>query len=303
MSLERFNGLLERKGSVVIRSVFIVALCCSIFACTEERQHDSRLSVLRVGLLPDQQEKALRSRYVPLLDYLSRQINIPYELTIPNSYDDLLNLFQEGKIDLARFGGVTFAKAHIISKAVPLAMRDVDVHYTSLFISSAKNQGKQVSDFRGKSLAFGSQLSTSGHVMPRFFLDQELNIVAETFFESVEFSGRHDLTAEWVQDDVVDLGAVNPIIVREMLADGRLRSDEISIIWETPPFANYVWAVQAYVGPADVAALLDAFLTLSQDNEEHAHILKRLHAEGFLPTSETDYTALLSVIRESKPEQ
>ena len=287
----------------MIRSVFIVALCCSIFACAEDRQHDSRLSVLRVGILPDQQEEALRSRYVPLLDYLSRQLNIPYELTIPNSYDELLNLFQEGKIDLARFGGVTFAKAHIISEAVPVAMRDVDVHYTSLFISSAKNQGKQVSDFRGKSFAFGSQLSTSGHVMPRYFLEQELNVVPEAFFGSIEFSGRHDLTAEWVQDGVVDLGAANPIVVREMLADGRLRSDDISIIWETPPFANYVWAVQAYVGPADVAALLDVFLTLSQDNEEHAHVLKRLHADGFLPASKTDYTALLSVIRESKPEQ
>ena len=287
----------------MIRSVFIVALCCSIFACTEERQHDSRLSVLRVGLLPDQQEKALRSRYVPLLDHLSRQLNIPYELTIPKSYDDLLNLFQEGKIDLARFGGVTFAKAHIISEAVPVAMRDVDVHYTSLFISSAKNQGKQVSDFRGKSFAFGSQLSTSGHVMPRFFLDQELNIMPETFFGSIEFSGQHDTTAKWVQDGVVDLGVMNPNVLREMLADGRLRSDDISIIWETPPFADYVWAAQASVGPSDLAALLDAFLRLSQDNEEHAHILKLPYADGFVPASEADYTALLSLFRQSKPEQ
>ena len=270
------------------------SLVLQLTACTGSETTSSTTSV-RIGVLPDESNDALRERYTPLFEFLSLETGFAHELIIPDSYDDLLTKFGAGQIDLAYFGGVTFVKASSDYGAIPLAMRDVDSRFTSVFIVHGDSKF-DMQDLQGKNLAFGSKLSTSGHLMPRFFLQSEHEITPEDHFNSVRYSGKHDRTAYWVRDGEVDVGAANAEVVRKMFKDGRLQPGDVRIIWTTPPYADYVWAVHPSVPESLRQEIQRAFLKLSADDPQHEMLLSNLGANGFYPASAKNFSVLTRVL-------
>ena len=170
-------------------------------------------------------------------------------------------------------------------------MRDIDAKFTSYFIVRADETANRIADMRSRRLSFGSRLSTSGHLMPRQFLN-ESGIVPEDYFDDVAYSGAHDLTAMMVRDGVADIGAVNSLVIDTMFKDGRLRSDEVRILWESPPYADYVWALRRDFGEVSENRLRESFLSLSRQNPTDSAILDRLGARMFLPASTHDFLQL-----------
>lgn len=239
-------------------------------------------TTLRIGVLPDESPERLRQRYEPLLDHISEQLQISCELVIPSSYDELLSLFTDQSVDLAYFGGFTYVKARQKTGAVPLVMRRIDTRFTSYFLVTGDSTVESLQDLRGKRISFGSRLSTSGHLMPRFFLGQQ-NIDPESYFNEIFYSGAHDKTAYRVRDGQVDVGAANAATVRSMLEDGRLDKGDIRILWETPPYADYVWAMRPVFETSARERLRDAFLLLTPEIDRHAAILAGVNAQGFVP--------------------
>ncbi len=279
--------------------VFLPLLILNLSACSkQDNQGRDTIDVLRIGILPDENEETLLKRYTPFFEYISEKLNIPYALKIPDSYSELLFQFEQGNIDLAYFGGFTFIKAHRSAKAVPLVMRDIDINFTSYFISAPKSHLKKIKEFKGKSFSFGSNLSTSGHLMPRFYL-KEQEISPESFFSKVVYSGSHDKTAYWVRDGIVDLGVSNSKVIDKMLLDGRLNHTDIHIIWETPPYPDYVWALQSDFSPAMQAKIRDIFLSLNPSDNFHALILSGMDTGGFLPASTEDFKVLEKTANEA----
>ena len=288
----------EGKGipvRTVPYSLFGIVVAMLFSACSAPDETSS-LATLRIAILPDEGEEILRERYTPLFEYLTQETGLPCQLTIPPTYGGLVESFGNKEIDLAYFGGFTFVKASIVHNAVPLVMRDVDTRFTSVFLIRGNSPAKTFSDLMGARFSFGSSLSTSGHLMPRHFLQAEKNIVPEQYFSAVRYSGKHDQTAYWVRDGEVDLGAANSAVIRKMLTDGRLAPGEVQILWETPPFPDYVWAVQQALSEADKEKIRQAFLKLSKDDPDHAAILDGVNAGGFLPASVRDFAELKSII-------
>ncbi len=255
---DSFNGL-NRALSLGLTAIFLVS-------CGDSIQDSYKPpKVLHIGVLPDQDQAVLRKKYAPLTDYISKQLEIPCQLVIPDSYEDLVEEFHHGNLDLAYFGGLTFIMANHGSGAVPLVIRDVDARFTSYFLVPAGVDYEDLSDLKGKRISFGSEISTSGHLMPRFFLNRK-GIEPENYFSEVIFSGSHDTTARLVAEGVVDVGVANSVIIDVMFNDGRLSRDKIQIIWETPPYINYVWAVQPDISNDFRGKLIQAFLELSASN-------------------------------------
>jgi phosphonate transport system substrate-binding protein len=269
-------------------------LVLQLTACTGSEATPSTSSV-RIGVLPDESSDALRERFLPLFEFLSHDTGLAYELIIPESYDDLLTKFGAGQIDLAYFGGVTFVKANAGHGAIPIVMRDVDSRFTSVIIVHGESE-MGMRDLRGKQMAFGSKLSTSGHLMPRHFLHNVHEITPEDHFKRIRYSGRHDLTAYWVRDGEVDVGAANSEVVSKMFEDGRLQQGDVRIIWTTPPFADYVWAAHPRVPESRRQAIQQAFLKLSVNDPQHEMVLSNLGAAGFYPASTKNFSLLTQVL-------
>ena len=256
------------------------------------RSSDPPLTVLRIGVLPDQEPAVLKARYAPLIAHLERVTGLPVEMQTPANYSQIVEMFGEGKIDLGYFGGLVFVLAQVHHGAEPLITRDVDTRFTSYFIARTGTFGRTISDFEGKSFGFGSRLSASAHLMPRHFLVTHRSITPETYFRKVRYTGAHDASVYGVLDGTVDLAVSNSEVVRAMLRDGRIPPDSIRILRETPPYTNYVWAVRRTMDDALKTRLRDAFLVLTPGVEAHDDILGRMGANSFLPADPVDFEPL-----------
>jgi phosphonate transport system substrate-binding protein len=142
---------------------------------------------------------------------------------------------------MAWLGGFTFVQASLHGKVVPLVQREEDSKFTSKFIVNAAVGAKSLKDLKGKSFAFGSASSTSGHLMPRYFLQKE-GIKPETFFKNVAYSGAHDATVAWVASGKVDAGALNASVGQ---AGGKRqgRQQQGETAGHQPGLHDYNWTV------------------------------------------------------------
>ena len=154
----------------------------SLGGCQPQNENlEQKISVLRIGVLPDESEEKLLKRYQPLIDYLAQEIGIPCEWVASKTYGELLSNIHSGKMDFFYLGGVTFIHSYKKDKVIPLVMRDIDTRFTSYFLVSSDNPAQSLKDLRGKTFSFGSKFSTSGHYMGRYYLEKK-GILAEQFF-------------------------------------------------------------------------------------------------------------------------
>ena len=278
----------------------VLCLCLMLSGAACEQAHQSSTpEVLRIGVLPDLQASKLKRKYDPLVTYLSDELQQEVKVIAPDDYADLVRMFGNAEVDMAYFGGVTFVSAAAQYQAEPLVMRDIDTRFTTYFLARSDAKEHDISDFDGQVIGFGSQLSTSGHFMPRYFLNEQA-IDPETFFSDVLYSGAHDRTVEMLLQGEVDLAAVNSEVVKSMLRQGQLDAKSFKIIWETPVYADYVWAIQPDWNEAYANKVRDAFLQLSPFDERDAEILQSLGAGGFLPATPGDFARLRAIVlRES----
>jgi len=175
-------------------------------------------------------------------------------------------------------------------------MRDVDANFTSTFLVRADSEAVSIRDFKDKVFSFGSRLSTSGHLMPRHFL-LEQGIIPEEFFSEVLYSGAHDRTVEWVANGQADLGVANAIVVSRLYEQGAITPEQVRSLWNTPHYADYVWAVNPRVPEAVYERLLQGFLQLSPNKPEQEEILRATGGQLYLPATEADFVALEAVGR------
>lgn len=276
--------------------VVFCTVVAGIYYIVQPSLHDEmRPSVIRVGVLPDDGELSLHQRYDPLLQYLSAKTGLDFKLVIPSDYAQLVQLFREHEVELAYFGGLTFLRAHHFDNAEALVMRDVDTRFTSWFLVRESEPGNELADFEGKRFAFGSRLSTSGHLMPRHFMMTEKMIVADAFFSELHYSGAHDKTAYMVRDAEVDVGVANSNIIKSMIRDGRLKKNDLRVLWVTPPYPDYVWAMHDHIAEDIKTQIRDAYLGLDGKDADSARILEGLGAKVFLPAGISDFLPLKEV--------
>ncbi len=269
----------------ILTFLFVV----SLFGCSgEDIDPAPTMKPVVVAVLPDQSKEALLARHMPLLEYLRATTSLDFELEIPLDYADLLEQFDTGDIGLAWFGGLTFTRAEQRSQAVPLAFRDIDSQFTSCYLSKSDEFRTRIRDFAGSEFSFGPYLSTSGHLMPRYFLERD-GIIPEQFFSSTRHSAAHDQTARWVRDGTVNLGVANCIIVQSMFDNGLLSDDDIRVIETTPPYSDYVWAVSSSMDKHTRMLLLDALLALDASLPQHRVILQLQGANAYLPAASEDF--------------
>ncbi|TQV87973.1 phosphate/phosphite/phosphonate ABC transporter substrate-binding protein [Aliikangiella coralliicola] len=278
-------------------SLLVWASIFVLIGCSDSNQQivEAEKKVIRVAVEPSHSGVKTRIKFDQLLDYLELKTDARFELVKVNSYTELIDLFVQKKIDLGYFGGVSFVIVNERAGAIPLVSRDIDTRFTSTFIINKKSNINSLLDLKEKSFSFGSRLSTSGHFMPRFFLNQK-GLNPEAHFDKIIYSGTHDKTALLVQDGTVDAGVLNSKTVERMLSNGDIDTDKVAILWKTPRFFAHVWAIQPEFDEKQKAMIEDAFLELSLYQERQQSILKSMDAKYFIPISNHDFDSLKKVM-------
>ncbi len=255
--------------------------------------------LLKVSAIPDESPTVLLRKFAPLGKYLEREAGVKVDWTPVNDYPAVVEAMAARKIDMAWLGGVTFVQVRArTGTAIPIVQREEDEKFTSKIIASAASGINAFSDLKGKNFAFGSASSTSGHLMPRYFLKQS-GIEPERDFKRIAFSGAHDATAAWVESGRVEAGALNASVWDKLLEERKVDPAKVKVIYTTPPYYDYNWTVRGDLDPALVKKLTAAFLKLDRANPEHKEILDLQRATRFVPTRVENYKSIETVGRET----
>ena len=248
--------------------------------------------VFRVTAIPDESPTELARKAQPLMDYLGQQLGVKVEFTPVTDYAAAVEALVNRKVDLAWFGGFTFVQAHVRSggKVIPLVQREEDEKFKSVFITSDPSI-KTLADLKGKDVSFGSQSSTSGHLMPRSFL-LEAGLNADKDFNRVAFSGAHDATIAAVASGKVQAGALNISVWERFVADKKVDTNKVRVFFTTPPYFDYNWSVSADMPAATREKLAQAFLALNRNTAAGKEILDLQRATRFVPTKADNYKGI-----------
>lgn len=276
------------RGAALTLTLSLLAAC--------QVQESTAPAVLRFSAIPDQKPEQVQRQHEAIIGEVCALAKLQCLLQPAASYNDLVEQFGNGGVDVAFLGGVTFAQARHRHGAMPLAMRDIDTHFTSVVVIKEKDPARSLSDLRGYAFAFGNPSSTSGHFMARYMLEQA-GIEPDRFFSSIVFSGNHNATLRMVSEGKAGAGAVNGSVAYRALTAGDPDAKGLRVLWQSPPYTDYVWAARKDL-PAEVRQrLTDAFLAINPTLPAHREALERQGGTGFVPARETDFDAVTSVLR------
>jgi phosphonate transport system substrate-binding protein len=247
---------------------------------------------LRASAIPDEAPTELQRKFAPLGAYLAKATGMEVKFVPVTDYAATVEGLAAGTLDLVWYGGFTFVQARRrTGTAIPIVQREEDSHFHSKFIVPTASRARTLSDLRGASFAFGSVSSTSGHLMPRYWLLKK-GIDPDKDFAKVAFSGAHDVTAKWVEAGKVDAGVLNESIWAKLVEEKKVDASKVRVLWTTPDYHDYNWTVRGDLDPRIVEKLRAAFLALDPSNPEHKAILDLQRAKRFIPTSPDNYKAI-----------
>ena len=256
-------------------------------------------TTLKVSAIPDEAPTELQRKFAPLGKYLEAEIGMKVEFIAVSDYAAVVESLAAKKLDLAWLGGFTFVQARLrTGNANPIVQREEDRVFTSKFIANVSSGINNLDDLKGKTFSFGSVSSTSGHLMPRFFLQQN-KITPEKDFKRVAFSGAHDATVLQVEAGKVDAGALNASVWDKLLAEKKVDTSKVKVIYTTPTYFDYNWTVRGDLDPVLVKKISDAFLKLDAKIPAHKEILDLQRASKFIPTNADNYKGIETAAREA----
>jgi phosphonate transport system substrate-binding protein len=264
-------------------------LAAGLMLAASWSQAQSADRVFRVSAIPDEAPTELQRKFKPLGEYLEKKIGMKVEFTPVTDYAASVEALINKKVDMVWFGGFTFVQANDRSKGqiTPLVQRAEDEKFRSVFITTNKGINS-LADLKGKTLSFGSESSTSGHLMPRSFL-LAAKIDPDADLKRIAFSGAHDATVAAVAGGKVDAGALNISVWEKLVAEKKVDPAVVRVFYTTPGYYDYNWSVRTDMNADLKKKLTDAFLALDANKPEDKAIMELQRASKFIPTKAENY--------------
>jgi len=266
---------------------------------------------LKVSAIPDQDPAKLATINTTMATYLATTLGVKVEYVPVTDYVASVSLFKTGDLDMVFFGGLTGVQARLQAPGATLiAQRDIDDAFQSIFVANASSgigpvtDAQQLSVLKGKRFTFGSESSTSGRLMPEYFLDQAGLSSDKDFTGQPGYSGSHDKTIDLVQAGTYDAGALNLQVWKTRKAAGTVDSTKVTELFTTPTYRDYHWIAGARTnerfGAGFTDKVRDAMLALDYANPEQAKLLDNYGAKKFIATNVGNYAQIESIGRKLK---
>ena len=257
---------------------------------------------LYFSAIPDEDETRLVERFSKVADYLEGELGVDVQFVPVKSYAASVTAFRNDQIQLAWFGGLTGVQARLaVPEARAIAQGKEDPIFVSYFIANTET-GLEPSDSfpaeaQGMSFTFGAKTSTSGRLMPEYWIREETGEAPEAFFDRVGFSGDHSQTLRLVASGAWQVGALNFAVYDKAVEEGAPEVETAKVIWQTPPYPDYNWTIRGDVdarfgdGFADkVQAAL-----IGMDDPERLATFPR---EAFIPAANEDFQPVEDTAKE-----
>jgi len=249
--------------------------------------------------IPDQDETMLKERFSKLATYLSGELNVDVKFIPVKSYAASISAFRNNQVQLAWFGGLSGVRARqLVPNSYAIVQGESDPQFHTYLIANTKtgieNSMKFPKDIKGKTFTFGSKGSTSGRLMPEFYIRKHMNNTPKNVFNKVGFSGNHSKTISLVQSGAYEVGAVNFKVWDRELKNGNIDTSKVKVIWKTPAYPDYQFTIRGDVNKEfgiGFAKKVQAALLKLDDKE----ILDAMPRKRLIKAKSSDFDPILKV--------
>ena len=283
------------------RTILVSALAAAVLPSCGGKK-DSAEKVRRFSAIPDQNKTELKEKFDKMAEHLSKELGVKVEYKPSSDYKASVESFAQGDVLLAWFGGLTGVQArHRVEGAHAIAQGIADPNYFSYFIAH-KDSGLEKSDdfpkeIAGKSFTFGSESSTSGRLMPEFFIREFTEKSPEEFLGAKPaFSGSHDATAKAVESGKVMVGALSYKAYDKLVAKGEIDPEVCKVIWKTPFYADYNWTahpdLESKFGEGFTEKVKQVLLAMPKD------LLQAFPRDAMIEAKDSDFQGIVDVAKE-----
>jgi phosphonate transport system substrate-binding protein len=286
-----------RKVSIPSREVRpmrpLIVLLAALLAIVPGASTAYVPEVLKISAIPDENPNELMRIFTPFAEYLERELGVKVRFTPVVDYAATVEGLAAQKLDLVWYGGFTSVQAvrRTSGTARRLAMRQEDAEFKSVFVARPGSGITGLQSLKGRTFSFGSVSSTSGHLMPRYFLLKN-GINPDKDFKQVAYSGAHDATALWVESGRVEAGALNFLTWDKLVQEKKVDTKKVDVFWTTPPYVDYVWTVRADLDRGLQEKITAAFLKLDYNNPEHRRLLDLHRTKKYIRAEDADWKGI-----------
>ena len=306
ISIKNHNKSLKKIMSIK-NCLFTSTLFFSIFSTPLF----ANIKVLKVGAIPDQNQNILDKRFNLFSKELSQELGVEVKYVPVINYVAAVTGFRTKDLDLVWFGGLSGVQARLQTpNSLVIAQRDIDKEFKSVFIVNKKLKISPISNIKGlkklKNLrfTFGSENSTSGRLMPEYFLNKARIEITDFKGKKAGFSGSHDATIALVNSGAFDAGALNKQVWENNLKNQPKRTKNVSLFWITPDYFDYHWLAQGNLDKrfrkGFTKELKSAILNLDSKTPSHKKILDMFNAEKFIKAEAKQYKKIEDIGRKLK---
>lgn len=285
------------KKFITLLALIMVLTLTACSGESKEQAQEPKKETIKIGAIPDQNTSDLNRSMEDFAKHLSEKTGLNVEYVPSVDYSALVTAFERGEIQLAWFGGLTGVQArNLVPEAEAFAQRPIDEKFKSVFIAQKDIQIDSLEDLKGKSFTFGSESSTSGHLMPRYFM-MEAGISPEKDFNGApQYSGSHDKTYKLVESGAFDTGALNISVWEAAVKEGKVDESKVKVFYTTPEYYDYNWTINK-IDDASKKKIKEAILSMKAEDSE---IMTLLQTDKFIETNNGNYEAIEKVAKEMK---
>lgn len=223
--------------------LLIASLCLLAVLVSETAAQDQ--PTLRFSGIPNQNTTELAEKYRPLAEHLAAKLGVNVEYKPSADYNASVDAFKNGDLELCWFGGFTGVQARAaVPGAQAIACGKKDLAFRSYFVANKSlgiaKQDNFPMELKGKKFTFGSAQSTSGRLMPEYFIRKETKQSPKDFFGmEMAFSGGHDKTAALVQAGTFEAGVLDYTVYERLVKEKKVDPGIVQVVWVTPEYADY----------------------------------------------------------------
>lgn len=275
----------------VLALVLAVITVLAIAGCAKEEQ-----PTFKIGAIPDQDVSELNRKFGAFAEYLAEETGMKVEYVSSADYAALVTAFERGEIQLAWFGGLTSVQARArVEAAESIVQRPRDEEFHTVFIANKALGLTALEDVKGKTLSFGSESSTSGHLMPRHFM-LEAGINPDTDLNGTpNYSGSHDKTIKLVEAGSFEVGALNEAVWEKAVKENSVDLTKVDVFYTTPAYFDYNWTINTVdevYGEGTKEKVKAALLSMDEEQKE---ILDLFQTDKFVETKNENYDLIKNV--------
>ncbi|WP_276783262.1 putative selenate ABC transporter substrate-binding protein [Thalassolituus oleivorans] len=246
--------------------------------------------------IPDEDESRLEERFGKVAAYLSEQLGVDVKYIPVKSYPAAITAFRNDQVQLAWFGGLSGVRARLLVPGSEAIAQGYEDQFFKTYIIANTSADLNASEefpkgIKGKSFTFGSKGSTSGRLMPEFYIREAFKASPDDVFSRVGFSGDHSRTIAEVQSGAYDVGAVNYSVWDTEVAEGKVDPAKVKVLWTTPTYPDYQWTIRGDVDQRYGEGFKEK-VTTALLNMTDADLLASFPRQSFVPAKNSDYAPI-----------